>query len=290
MTDNASQGERDRQAHREGYFQGFVDARYPEGFDGDERDVWRQIDEVALSEGWDAVSDSLPAVACRHGSIPPESCLQRLTRGCPEGDAAALKAQSLSGQDMMGASLRETGSRPTDQAPTGLDASRFDPARIEQLEKIVRDTLWMAQRYADGRKSYAVGLYNDAARAALRLGVVRPSADTFAIDGMQTAGMSGLSPQEFAIAIEARQRTDPEEGLDPKDIAQAQPSLSEWRDSPEIVERVAKAICAADQGQWRERTERLAPGLPPDYDFDRLNNHWRHIARAALSALPEAPK
>jgi hypothetical protein len=32
----------------------------------------------------------------------------------------------------------------------------------DEAQRVVRDTLWMAGRYADGRRSYAVGLYNDA--------------------------------------------------------------------------------------------------------------------------------
>jgi hypothetical protein len=44
--------------------------------------------------------------------------------------------------------------------------------REKQLEQIIRDTLWMARRYADGRQTYAVGMYNDAARIAINLGVV----------------------------------------------------------------------------------------------------------------------
>ena len=44
--------------------------------------------------------------------------------------------------------------------------------RVEALESIIRDTLWMAGRYADGRMTYAVGMFNDARAKALSLGVV----------------------------------------------------------------------------------------------------------------------
>lgn len=44
--------------------------------------------------------------------------------------------------------------------------------REELLERIIRDTLWMARRYADGRQSYATGMYNEAARLALKLDVI----------------------------------------------------------------------------------------------------------------------
>ncbi len=43
---------------------------------------------------------------------------------------------------------------------TSLEAER-DAAR-----RVVRDTLWMAGRYADGRKTYAVSIYNDALAVA----------------------------------------------------------------------------------------------------------------------------
>jgi hypothetical protein len=92
------------------------------------------------------------------------------------------------------------GSSPPDQAPAGLDAPRVDPSRIAALESIIRDTLWMACRYAHGRQSYSVGMYNDAARRALALGVVAQGCETFAIDGSLTREMSGLTPQEFATA------------------------------------------------------------------------------------------
>ena len=43
--------------------------------------------------------------------------------------------------------------------------------REKQLECIIVDISWMARRYADGRQSYAVGMYNDAIELAARLGV-----------------------------------------------------------------------------------------------------------------------
>ena len=56
------------------------------------------------------------------------------------------------------------------------------------LRQLLADTLWMAQRYADGRSTYAVGMYNDAAHTLLRLGFpLRPDPTTgtiWAKDGM----------------------------------------------------------------------------------------------------------
>jgi hypothetical protein len=72
------------------------------------------------------------------------------------------------------------------------------------LRKIIRDTLWMACRYAHGRQSYAVAMYNDAAREADKLGALenRPAKHEpiFAIDGTLTRELSGLTQAEFEAA------------------------------------------------------------------------------------------
>lgn len=43
--------------------------------------------------------------------------------------------------------------------------------RCKKLEFIIVDIHWMARRYADGRQSYAVGLFNSAMDKALSLGI-----------------------------------------------------------------------------------------------------------------------
>ena len=55
-------------------------------------------------------------------------------------------------------------------------------AERDQMAAIIRDTLWMAARYADGRRSYAVGLYNDARVKAEALGCAHEAWP--AVDGM----------------------------------------------------------------------------------------------------------
>jgi hypothetical protein len=40
----------------------------------------------------------------------------------------------------------------------------------DEARQIVRDIYWMARRYADGRQSYAVGMFNDAIRKAYDAG------------------------------------------------------------------------------------------------------------------------
>ena len=56
------------------------------------------------------------------------------------------------------------------------------------LKKIIRDTLWMARRYADGRRTYAVGLLNDAVHSLDELGLSElhrgDDGKRFADDGM----------------------------------------------------------------------------------------------------------
>ena len=50
----------------------------------------------------------------------------------------------------------------------------------------------------------------------------------------------------------------------------------------DIREIVAKAICGADQAQWRDGRYRAGGGFR---DADSLNNHWRYKADAALQAI-----
>lgn len=88
----------------------------------------------------------------------------------------------------------------SDQAASRLAPSGFDPSREQALMSIIRDTLWMACRYAHGRQSYAVGMYNEAARRAVALGAVEQGVETFALDGTLSAPLSGLTHQEFAMA------------------------------------------------------------------------------------------
>lgn len=94
------------------------------------------------------------------------------------------------------------GHEPSQQAVSAVPATiPIADERVAALESIIRDTLWMACRYAHGRASYAVGMYNAAARKAVALGVPNLSNEIFAIDASVTAEMSGLSSQEFATAL-----------------------------------------------------------------------------------------
>ncbi len=57
--------------------------------------------------------------------------------------------------------------------------------RIRKLEYIIRETLWMARRYADGRRTYAPGTVNEAIDLALELGIdiAGPTEPIYATDG-----------------------------------------------------------------------------------------------------------
>jgi hypothetical protein len=58
------------------------------------------------------------------------------------------------------------------------------------------------------------------------------------------------------------------------------------------IERVAKALCEASGAEWRTGTYPIASGPNfewEDHDADRLNNHWRYKARAAIEAFVSPP-
>jgi Lar family restriction alleviation protein len=61
--------------------------------------------------------------------------------------AAIPSAGGVETEEGLGAS---PGSRPSDQAPTGLGGSRFDPARVEQLERALRPFAAAAQLFTSG--------------------------------------------------------------------------------------------------------------------------------------------
>jgi len=63
-----------------------------------------------------------------------------------------------------------------------------DKERIAALEEIIRETIWMARRYADGRSSYATSMFNRARDQCIKLGIegIKPDKDgeIYADDGM----------------------------------------------------------------------------------------------------------
>lgn len=73
----------------------------------------------------------------------------------------------------------------------------------EGFAKELASVLWMARRYAHGRKSYAVGMYNDVARKAWNIGLISDDKEEpiFALDGDLNPAMSNLSADEQADII-----------------------------------------------------------------------------------------
>jgi len=55
---------------------------------------------------------------------------------------------------------------------------------VALIEQIIRDTLWMATRYADGRSSYAPCVINQSIDRAVDLGIIQPGEVPYARDGM----------------------------------------------------------------------------------------------------------
>src|SRR5690606_38411928 len=79
-----------------------------------------------------------------------------------------------------------------------------------ELRRILADVLWMAQRYADGRHSYATSTLNQAVRDAAALGVrLNPTVDriVFARDAMAKDQAAGVRSFDHLTADEARPGT-----------------------------------------------------------------------------------
>lgn len=88
--------------------------------------------------------------------------------------------------------------RPLEEALVAASAER------RELQSMVTDTLWMAYRYADGRRSYAVSLYNAARDRALRR---LPWLDsTRAVDGDSPECLGLIERAEAAEALAAERQ------------------------------------------------------------------------------------
>jgi len=77
--------------------------------------------------------------------------------------------------------------------------------REELLEYIIRETLWMARRYADRRMSYATSMYNNAARIAQSLEILDKNPDgTWWAEDLDGISFSGLSEEEWEDLAKAK--------------------------------------------------------------------------------------
>lgn len=92
----------------------------------------------------------------------------------------------------------------TPLAPAQAEIERLTEER-DEARSVVRDTLWMARRYADGRKTYAVGMFNDAAELAIAGGYAsgEPDGTMLARDGDKTENQT---IEDRALAAEEQVR------------------------------------------------------------------------------------
>jgi len=74
-------------------------------------------------------------------------------------------------------------------------------AEVERLKVVAGDLHWMARRYADGRQSYATGLFNDCTRALLKMGVKLNATGDGTIWARDAGGRAfdGLTNEEAAL-------------------------------------------------------------------------------------------
>jgi len=114
-----------------------------------------------------------------------------------QAEIATLRAQNADYVEQHGKVTRCLATRTVerDALRSTVDQQK---QQIEDLRGIVRDTLWMAGRYADKRMTYAVGMYNDARVKAEAMGCA---------DGAKVA-VDGMDPEfvtltELAEAAEA---------------------------------------------------------------------------------------
>jgi len=79
--------------------------------------------------------------------------------------------------------------------------------REQTLKYIIKNTLWMARRYADGRRSYATSMYNEAARMALSLGIINENDNpdgTWWAEDSDGLEFSGLNEEEYKQLLAAK--------------------------------------------------------------------------------------
>jgi len=61
--------------------------------------------------------------------------------------------------------------------------------KVRIYERVILDTLWMARRYANGRKSYAPTVINDALGKCAELGILIAPDHTLIEDGNSDASI-----------------------------------------------------------------------------------------------------
>ena len=144
-------------------------------------------------------------------------------------------------------------------------------ARNLTLEAIVGDLHWQARRYADGRSSYATGLFNGHTRALLAMGIeLNPTGDgtVWARDAMGRA-FDGLTDEEAA------QGRPPDAVLD-------DPTVGTLRNQLRASEAERERL-AAELADERERNAPLRARIKVIQDrCDQVAVEQRRKYRAAL--------
>lgn len=80
------------------------------------------------------------------------------------------------------------------------------------LREVIEKIWWMARRYADGRQTYATGLFNDSIREAQALGCeLKPDLGTFWARDRDGRSCDGLSEADAAMGEPLREA--------PRDVA-----------------------------------------------------------------------
>jgi hypothetical protein len=97
------------------------------------------------------------------------------------------------------ASVAPSGAEPT-QAVPAEDVASLTRER-DEARSIVRDIHWMAVRYADNRKSYAVGMCNDALRKAYDAGWLKYTGGNNKLDPQYAR--DGMFDREWVSALDA---------------------------------------------------------------------------------------
>lgn len=174
--------------------------------------------------------------------------------------------------------------------PDGGDVKTHEAAEslraaLDEARAIIRETLWMARRYADGRGTYATSSYNDAARKALAAGIVEASSgkdEPIWASDLAGASYAGLSQGEHDAAVAYRTK-----------------GLNAACDDGRRAELArARAEALEDAARWHDaEVERLWPILQTTDDNGQvlravsdIERRYAMKASSAIRALKEAKR
>jgi hypothetical protein len=201
--------------------------------------------------------------------------------------------------------------RASHGAADGVSTLRASPA-IAGLEHVIINLHWMARRYADGRQTYAPGLFNDCTRSLLQMGIELKGGADGTIWARNSLGRQydDLTDEEAAQGIvtqrdETRsgsvERSEIEPGPKdaPKDSGSPTPLQEAVRDTGIQAFYVGQRVRVSERSQfwhdWKDArleiasVERRRPGpiLYGTYDLDNpsegMTTDWREDDLSRLS-------